>query len=228
MTGDMGVFLSSIPKVVIIALVASLIECFVILPVHLYGLNRGSPPPLHALLSRAEKICAYYSGRAMNFPVATAGLLVALAASALVPLGQMPFSLADATEVRALHFNIELPHHNDLYSTRAILMDLRDSVESPGVFTDIVVKSGWRHQTFVSEKQPYLGTLELRIAEEFKAVNKADELASRLYERFAAKLPDGTVMGFSLEANKPPSEPPLVLYLYGENDKDLATANSAL
>ena len=95
-------------------------------------------------------------------------------------------------------------------------------------FSAIVIKSGWRHQTFVDEKQPWLGTMELRLSESFRTLAAAHAVADEAQQLLAASLPAGTRITRSFDANKPPAEPPIILYLYSGDDAALARVNEDL
>lgn len=228
MSGDLGLFLSSIPKVVIIALLASLVECFVILPVHLYGIKKVERPVLQPLLERAEERFVALSAKTLHRPWLALALLGCLLLSALYPMRQVTFSLAKGTEIRGLNFTVELPHNFDLQSTRAQLLQLRPSLQELDVFADIVFKSGWRHQTFANEIQPWLGSLQLALELEQRDLDTARAIAEQVQRIIQDGLPVGTAISLSLDQNKPPTEPPIVLRIYGSDTPSLVQANALL
>lgn len=226
MTGDLGLFLSSIPKVVIIALLASLIECFIILPVHLYGVEKQRAPILQPLLLAAEtgftRLCGYLVQR----PIKALLLFFCLLASTAWPLHSISFTLANGTEIRGLNLAIELPTTTSLQSTRKYLLQIQPDLEEMQVFSDIVLKSGWRHLQFSNEQQPWLGSLQLSLNEAQRSPERAHAIAEKVQKLLQSSLPVGSMVNLSLDQNKPPSDPPIVIKIFSSNDNHLRDANT--
>ncbi len=230
MTGDMGQFLSSIPKVVIIALLAPLFECFIILPVHLYS-HRGDerPAPLQGVVEKLALASASLSRQVLEHPRSSTVLLALLLAVTVVLAGQINFSLSKETEVRSLRVALEFSHDSDLRSVEAEVARVLDDLQqySPALQARMGVSGLYQHG-FHYEKQPYLATLELMLAPAAMPVAVARPLAEEILATVRGSVPSTTAVNISLDTNKPASGAAVKIYLCGPDADTLTTANSDL
>lgn len=230
MTGDLGKFLSSIPQVAIIALLASLVECFIILPVHLYGYRKSNKAPLLAgFIAASGERCASISAVIIGRPGTSLCALALLAILSLIAAGQIQFSLAKATEIRGLRVAVEFSHDTDLNSTQHYLTEATAGLRSdhPGI-SYIIRLSGRRQLTFQQDQQPYLGTIELLLSKELMPVDKATELAARVMDTLRQRLPASAKLSLDLDSNKPPSDSPINVRIYSSDHTSLVAASDIL
>lgn len=226
MTGDMGQFLSSIPKVTIIALTASLVECFIVLPVHMYGnknrRQQGRKPLLHATMLQAANSCARITATIIKHPARSLSLLLVLALLTVFAARTLHFTLAKETEIRALNVAIEFSHDTDLDSVERYLLQAETQLQQyrPRI-EKIVSMAGWRQQAFRNEQQPFLATLELMLAPEAMAITIAQPLADQVLATLHKQFPDSAILSVSLDTNKPASDAPVKVTVYGNDNASL-------
>lgn len=224
MTGDMGKVLSAIPKVTIIALVASLVECFVILPVHLYSNQNHAAkrPLLHNAMARGAELCTAMTVRILDRPRLSLSLLIVLIALTVMMAAKTHFTLGNETEIRAVKVSVEFSHDTDLATTRRYLQQAEAALQSfrPAI-AHIVNTAGWRQRGFYTEQQPYVATLEIFLSPEAMPIVSARPLSESLKETLRQQLPASAQLGVVLDTNTPSADSPIKVYVYSNNNESL-------
>jgi multidrug efflux pump len=231
MTGDMGKVLSAIPKVTIIALVASLVECFVVLPIHLYSNkhHKVHRPLLHRAMERGAETSAAMSARILNRPVLSLLLLLVLMVATAFIAAKIHFTLGNETEIRAVKISVEFSHDTDLATTRRHLQQAEAALQAhrPAI-AHIVTTAGWRQRGFYTEQQPYAATLEIFLAPEAMSIALARPLSETIRGLLRQQFPDSAKLGVVLDTNTPSSDSPVKVYVYGNNNASLLALTEQL
>jgi len=133
--GQAGVFTKSVPLVVIMAIAASLIECFLILPGHLaHSFGKGKLKPAGRLRGGFERrfeqfrqgpfrrsVALAVDYRGVTFMVAVVALVLAIS---LVTSGRVKFVFFPAIQQPALQMNADFAEGTDPDVTRKFLSDM--------------------------------------------------------------------------------------------------------
>ena len=227
MTGGMGMYISQIPEVAVLALLASLAECLVILPVHLYHARKPHrPPPMAALMDRAADAFTRLIGRMVSRPYVSLGMLVALTVVTFaVAWLRIDFELYESDETRTVRFYLEFVNGADLPSVAALTAHSAARIESahPEV-ADVVTLAGWREFNYERSVGSRFATLELQLAGGRLPNPEARRLADTI--QAGLDLPGLLRVDRSLGSNEPPQGVPVQIYLYGEDSGALEVASS--
>lgn len=129
MQGIMGKFLWAVPAVVIICLIASWVECFVILPGHLADWSsdikniekRKWYQPLQDKYQKCIEFCIHHAK-------ATIGIFIVLFVISVVTAVKMRFELFPADDVTFAYLNIKGPVGTSLDKTSSKLKELEEIV----------------------------------------------------------------------------------------------------
>ena len=158
MTGGMGEYISLIPKVAILALVASLVECFVVLPIHLYHRRPDLTTTdttswrvsLRDGMEKSATVFSEWSRVLVRRPLwSMSGFIVLFLATSLVAYVKMDFKLFEATETRSVKFNIDLEQSATLSSSKQLLAYALDNLgEQEEHFSDIVLINGFKNHNY--------------------------------------------------------------------------------
>jgi len=242
MTGGMGDFVSQIPKVAILALVASLVECFIILPVHIYqrqhrkskGQQQIKQNQLKQSLiagnifnrtmdSFADKMSQWVA-RLLLVPYrvmsALAGLIVV---TGVLAYFTMDFQLFDADEVRSIRVHLTFPKTTDLELTSKLLASKRTELESVPEIKDMVILNGWSDYNYSQLNRSHLATIELLLDMDGYDTVSANKVSDQV-KRILQGLPGLERLQLVLAKNKPPAQTPIKIYLYGNDPESLAQA----
>jgi multidrug efflux pump subunit AcrB len=256
MTGTTGEFFALLPITVVIALAVSLFECIFLVPAHIDDLDRwfgaARVPALaegaEGLLARRGPtgIAARAYDRALRAVLArpwaavagVGGLLLlalaVLAQSALAPgWGQRPLlRLAFFPEdVRVVNLTIRAPAGTPIERTDAIARAIAGELAQDkrrfaavsgltGMYIDTAYKPVWG-------ANHALLFVELRIdgASDGEAIDAVGAIRALVEARFER---DGVEIDVGAQKDGPPSDPPLVARLSGNDDAAVAAAAAAL
>ncbi|WP_444993825.1 efflux RND transporter permease subunit [Aliikangiella sp. IMCC44359] len=235
MTGGMGDFISQIPKVAILALIASLVECFIILPVHIYQRRNKSK----SLSEQQEKIKHNYFNRNINrlaskmahlvsrllkFPGRViASFFALLLITSTLAYFTMDFKLFDDDEVRSIRVHLTFPKTTDLPLTRQLMTHKRKALESIPQIKDVIILNGWSDYNYNQLNRSHLATIELLLKKSAYDFNIANEVSLNV-KRILENIPGLEKLNLVLAKNKPPISAPVKIFLYGNDDKLLAKA----
>jgi multidrug efflux pump subunit AcrB len=228
MAGGMGMYISQIPQVAILALLASLAECLVILPVHLFhARNPSAPPPLSGLMDRAADAFTIFSARSLDRPYRSLAVLAVLAiVTFTVAWWRMDFELFPSDETRTVRFYLEFTNGTDLDTTFKLSKFAARQIEAarPEV-SHVVTIAGWRDYNYQRDTGSRFATLELQLSAGAMRNSDALALADTMAEELR-RLPGLERLDRSLTTNAPPSGVPVQIYLYGDDANALAVASS--
>jgi multidrug efflux pump subunit AcrB len=238
MTGGMGDFISQIPKVAILALVASLVECFVILPIHIYNrrhksaktesfqLNSFKQNVFNRTIDKLANRMSQCVSRLLLMPYRVlttfVGLLVLTGALAYFT---MDFKLFDADEVRSIRVHLTFAKTSDLAMTSQLMEHKRSALEAVPLVKDLVILNGWSDYNYRQQNRSHLATIELLLAKEAYESDNANKVSLQV-EKILNSLPGLEKLQIVQEKSKPPAEIPVVIYLYGNDTRSLALANA--
>ncbi len=231
MSGGMGMYISLIPKVAILALVASLVECFVILPIHMYASGRDSTKAnretllqlkLRVFMDRGSDFfsrCAVFLLARVYWSLG--GFLGLLLFTTFIAYIRLDFKLFDESETRSIKFHLEFDESIDLRSNDQIVKHAVNQLKDfDGDIADTVVLAGFSNHNYNVIHKPHVSTIELPLTEKAIEEGLAVSLADELEPLFAA-LPGLNHIQRSLETNSPPTGVPVEIYLYGEDSAAL-------
>jgi multidrug efflux pump subunit AcrB len=227
-TGIMGQFLSSIPKVVIAALAASLIEALFILPSH--AAQHGRPAredrawrarmllPLQRMYLSALQWTLAHRYLAVTVAIAVAVLFGVLGGTVL------EVKLADQDDPEVVEIRLEMPTGTRLEATSRILDELDRRIASLPArhVEDVLSVSGWARQTGpgTSVGGQYGQLFVLLTAPESRE-ESGFEILARL--RTLAESVDGPVTTEVVaEANGPPTGAPVSIRVRGSDEAVLS------
>ena len=231
MSGGMGDFLGQIPKVAILALVASLAECFVILPVHIYhrrhklhafntfqhNVFNRSMDKLGEKMAKLAALCVVKPYRVM------VGFTVLLFGSVAFSYWTMDFQLFDAEEVRAVRVHLTFPKTTDLQMTSRLLASKRNELLAIDQIDDVIILNGWNDYNYGREIKSHVATIDLRLEAAILGEENAEALVSKV-NQVLATLPGLEKLLVVKAMNKPPVSSPVSIYLYGNDPAKLAEA----
>jgi len=233
MTGGMGDFISQIPKVAILALIASLVECFVVLPIHVYH-RRHKPTKaesfkLNIFNRTIDKLANRMSQGVSRLLLAPyrvlsvfVGLLILTGALAYFT---MDFKLFDADEVRSVRVHLTFPKTSDLAMTSQLLEHKRAELKAVPLVKDLIILNGWSDYNYSRQNRSHLATIELLLENKAYDTDNANKV-SRQVENILNDLPGLEKLQIVQAKNKPPTEIPVVIFLYGNDNRSLAQANA--
>lgn len=226
MEGIMGKFLWPIPAVVIIALAASWIECFFILPGHLADFagtdkNAEKTKWYLPLLHGYENILTW----ALKYSKTTLLIFVGMFFVSIFTITTMRFELFPSDDITRVQIGIKGPVGNPFEVTReqllkveqAVLNSVRDGeLKGFQTITGFQMFPGGR-----SKSGSHYGSMEL----EFTMANERDRDINAILAEVGekAKAATGPDYQFSLERHKggPPTGKPINVELFGDNLKEL-------
>ena len=233
MTGGMGDFISQIPKVAILALVASLAECFIVLPAHIYqrrlkqtSSDKYKTNIFNRTMERLAQRFVKMVSRLILIPYKVlAGFAVLLSMTTVLAYFTMDFELFDADEVRSIRVHLTFPKTTDLELTSQLLSFKREEITSIPMVEDIIILNGWNDYNYSQQVRSHYATIEVHLDPRAFEQEKADEVAGDL-TRILGALPGLDKLLLVQAKNKPPVSSPVNIYLYGNDPLTLAQANS--
>lgn len=229
MSGGMGLYISQIPQVAILALVASLVECFIVLPIHMLGsgtrrekLENDWRLKIREVMDRLATNAASLShGLVTHAWTALLGFAGLIALTTWVAWLSMDFKLFEATEIRTIRFAIEFDKDIDLDSNHQLIKHaISQFGELNDHFRDVVQLSGYRNLNYRTKVREHISSIELPLSEQAIADNRAAEIADEVEFRLLA-LPGVRRVQRSLETNSPPTDVPVQINLYSEDADSL-------
>ncbi|MEO2174979.1 MAG: efflux RND transporter permease subunit [bacterium] len=225
MSGGMGEYISLIPKVAILALVASLVECFIVLPIHMYQIKVSVALPkrswrlwLRTTMDRLADFFGHCSVVLLRRPFwSLFGFLCLFFVTSGVAYLKMDFKLFEATETRAIMFHIEFDRVIDLESNYQLLkFTLSQLGEIEKEFTNVVLINGFKNHNYQRTERENVASVELLLTESAIGQGTAVEIADKV-EAKLIQLPGVLRVQRSLETNSPPTGTPVEVYLYSED-----------
>ncbi len=231
MTGGMGDFVSQIPKVAILALIASLVECFMILPIHIYQrrhkltkFNKFKHNAFNQAMERlGDKMSKLVSRLIMTPYRVMLGFSCVLIFTGTFGYYTMDFELFDAEEVRSVRVHLTFPKTTDLEMTTRLLSHKRSALTEVPLVKDVIILNGWNDYNYAKESKSHLATIDIRLEKQaFEAENAKKVVAN--VKQILSQLPGLERLLIIKAMNKPPVPSPVSIFLYGNDDKLLAQA----
>ncbi len=229
-TGTIGKFFSVIPKVVIFALTASLIECFFALPSHLADFARPQPGRRSRRDSAwYQRLLAGYSGlldHALRHRYATILMFVAGAAGLVgwaSATNALRFQLFPTEDINWFDVRIELPVGSALGETERVMERAERITEAATTENELEIH--YATVGFARDETGHRGTRAthlsfLRVDLTDRDTNlrdrTGDEILTDLRERFRA-LVAPTAIAFARESHGPPVGKPVQVRIRGKD-----------
>mgnify|MGYP003683007845 CR=1 FL=1 len=221
MQGIMGKFLWPVPAVVIICLIASWFECFILLPGHLADFAGKTKniektrwyQPLQNLYEKTLKFC-------LKNTILTVSTFTILLALAVVTAKNMRFELFPADDVTYAYLNIKGPVGSPFEKTNDLLMQIEKVIQSE--IKDHEMKgmrtiTGFQWSKGATPRiGSHYGTVFVELTMQDFRERKTDEILKKTSEKVKPLVGEYT---FSLEKikNGPPSGKPINVELSGDN-----------
>lgn len=233
MTGGMGDFISQIPKVAILALVASLAECFIVLPAHIYqrrnkksSVNKYKNNIFNRSMERMVHKVTKIIAKLILIPYRVlGGFLVLLCMTSVLAYFTMDFELFDADEVRSVRVHLTFPKTTDLELTSQILSFKREEMASIPMVKDIVILNGWNDFNYAQQIRSHYSTIEVHLEPQAFEQQNADKVVNEL-KKILDTLPGLEKIQLIQAMNKPPVSAPVNIFLYGNDTETLTQANA--
>jgi|GEM_PF-1786127 len=236
-SGDMGEFIGQIPKVAILALVASLFECLVILPIHIYHRQKGvqnhgrkmpagkqGNPLLNDKMILLANRCAALAKRLIKHPIKSLlAFLVLFSISGLVSYQTMNFKMFNASEVRSLKFHLSFKQNTDLDLVSRLMKKQMPGLEQIDNVKDAILLTGFSDYNYARIEKPHLAMVELLLEPKGQKPQGASQVAERA-KAMLSRLPGLEKLHFVMAENKPPEQAQVKIYLYGNEPDRLRQA----
>lgn len=227
--GIMGKFLWPIPAVVIICLLASWIECFIILPGHLadWG-GRATNVEKTKWYKPLEDFYASCIKLATNFNKTTILVFVLLFIASIFTATKMRFELFPADDVTFAYLNIKGKVGAPFEVTHKKLLELEKIIETEITSDERIGVRTITGYQFVRGGTPrtgsHYGSISIELTPQDERERTTDEILSSVSKKIEMNLEDYI---FSLEKRKggPPSGKGVDIEISGESLKDLQSAS---
>ena len=222
MTGIMGKFLWPVPAVVIIALFASWLECFMILPGHLADFaskvkNIEKDTWYKPLLNFYEKSVTI----ALKYAKTTIAIFVVMFIGSIITIKTMRFELFPSDDITKAQINIKGPVGTPFYKVREELIKLEkvifDNIQD-GELKGIKTITGFQQfKGGRSKSGTHYGSIEIELTMQDLRERSTNEILTQITNE--AKKVVGEIFSFSLEKfkNGPPTGKPINIELYGDS-----------
>ena len=220
MSGTMGKFLGVIPKTVCIALVASLIEVLIILPVHMAEFG-----PRERMVRRTRpffaRLLRWYR-RALSFNLryryATVGAVIVVAALAGLAAARLPFILFPGEDIGLLQVQVKLPVGMRLEETDRVAQKIegeilslpRDQVKA------VLTVVGQMVVNFRPRPRSHYAEFFVDLADKDIRRTPSDEIKAAIRERLAG-IPGIVSLYIQDPQGGPPSGQPVEVRVRGPN-----------
>ena len=217
-TGTMGKFIWSIPAVVLICLLASLLECYFILPSHLCDFVRIKP---------LNKNPAWYSSmlnfyrrtldKALKYYWAVVIFFIVLLLATLWITTTMKFKLFPGDDVRTVFLQIKGNLGNTLERTDKIMAKMEKIVLKelpPQELEQISARIGVLIEQRRKKTAPHYGSLVLHLTSPQDRDRNTDEIIKNLSQKFKPILEEYILTSRKLKGG-PPSGKPVDIELSG-------------
>ncbi|MBD66664.1 MAG: hypothetical protein CME62_15760 [Halobacteriovoraceae bacterium] len=232
MEGIMGKFLWAIPAVVIICLLASWLECFIILPSHLadWGKNKAKVERTRwylPLMNFYEKTIRF----SLKHSLSTLLIFISLFGLSIYTATQMRFELFPSDDITYAYLNIKGPVGAPFEETNEILMGLEEIIEGSIAKEELV---GYRTITgfqWAKGATPrigdHYGTIFVELTMQDFRDRSTDEILKTVSEKIKGKTGR---YEFSLEKikNGPPSGKPVNIEISADSLDDLISASESI
>lgn len=228
MEGIMGKFLWSVPAVVIIALAASWLECFIILPGHLADFAaKIKPEELHKT-RWYEPVLRFYE-RVLSWSLKhayfTVFFFVFLFFASVATIFTMRFELFPSDDATILTVNLKGAVGTPFEKTNEELLKVEESVLNTLKENEVVgVKTITGFQGFKggrSKTGDHYGSLQIELTMQDYRDRRTKEILTALSNDIQKVVPEGFQYSVDLMKHGPPQGKPVNVELYGDNLDEL-------
>lgn len=226
MEGIMGKFLWPIPAVVIIALAASWLECFFILPGHLSDFakpgknlekNRWYLPILH-VYERTLKV-------ALRFSKTTMALFVGLFVLSIFTATTMRFELFPSGDITKAMINIKGPVGTPFEVTRKQLLKIEkiilEQVQKNELKGAQTITGHQRFEGGRSKTGSHYGSLDMEFTMQHERDRSIDEILKSVSSEARKVVDERFQISLERQSGGPPTGKPINIELYGDDLKQL-------
>jgi len=221
-TGNLGPYIAQIPLIVIVTLVASLLEAFCILPVHLHTNNSEgrTTTKFSEMLTRLGLRCAKLANRVSeNTGTVILVFVLAVSLSFVVFKNTLEFDLFPDTATGLIEVFVEFDASMDIKTNSSLLEEIRTEILNifPETFGDIVSISGWQNQDYRVIEQPNKSMFQFFLRQR-QTPEEANLLASRIMQ-VVQKTPSVLDVKKRLVMSATPAgKPDILFYLFGDDE----------
>lgn len=222
MTGTMGKFMSVIPKVVSVALVASLIEALIVLPSHMADfvrpkadgtLQRFRQWLMDSLLGLYEPLLrACYRHRFLSTAV-----VMGAAAGAIYAGSKMQFDLFPLDEVKYIEVNIETPTQRQLEETDQVIREVEQAALALPERESLITRVGlWLSSQGLVTYSSNRAQVVLEIVDPDQRERSTDEIIAEL-RAAVSELEGATIVEVVKQEGGPPVGRPVEVRIRGDD-----------
>lgn len=223
MVGTLGKFMSVIPKTVVFALIASLVEALFILPSHVADFGKPIQPRESGGPRGWQKRLKDYYVRLLDFSLTVRYLSVSVAiAIALGCIGlayKMPFVLFPARDVEEFGITIKMPVGTKLEETERVIAELEDvglKFPKEEVYAVIGRVGMGQLANYEFQNATHIGQVVLDITDPFERDRSGLEIVND-YRDMVADVPGPDEISFVEWRDGPPVEPAVEMRVRGDN-----------
>lgn len=219
--GTPGKIAWNIPAVVVLALLVSLLECFVILPAHVSAGRQSAPPPKRRFVLALERAYRKVLVPTLRWRLAVVvGFALLFVFTVRVIQPRIPFVLFPQDDSDALHIKVEMPPGTPIERTEAVVTSIERQV--PTLVGDDLIATTARvgHDSGESSDQQ-VGTASHRgvvsvLCEPLGRLRTSAEWAVYLDEHLV--VPPEAELNFAPRVVGPPMGRPVTVHISGNDD----------
>ncbi|MBT3181088.1 MAG: efflux RND transporter permease subunit [Deltaproteobacteria bacterium] len=235
MTGIMGKFIMYIPLIVIVALISSLVEAFIILPSHLVSLERLPKGKLFQKLHTGQ-FTRWFSRVANRYAMFLGWLIrrrwkvlsvvaVFFGVSFYIGLVHIPFVLFPQKGIESFFIRVKAPVGTPVEVTEKMMQSLEEAVASvpKSEWDDYVTQVGISQQDDIdpfSERSSHVGQIIVFLKPSSQRSMTADEIIESLREK-TKDVKGFKELTFSKVRHGPPVGEPIVVRIRGDKYEEL-------
>ena len=219
--GTPGKIAWNIPAVVVLALLVSLLECFIILPAHVSAGRQTAPPPKRRFvvaMERAYRRVLVPTLRHRKLVVVGFVLLFLFTMGVIRP--RLPFVLFPQDDSDALHVKVEMPPGTPIERTEAVVTSIERQIPTL-VGADLVATTARVGHDSGESSDQQVGTASHRgvvsvLCKPLDRLRTSAEWAVYLGENLV--VPEGTELTFAPRVVGPPMGRPVTVHISGNDD----------
>ncbi len=226
MPGITGRMMRVIPLVVCVALIASLIEAFVLLPGHVSSLTRSqaSDRARSGRRNSSLSLVALQRGyvkllvRCLRYRYAFLGVVAVLLLLSLVLAGLLGFDLFAEDALPSFKVMIKMPSGTRLEHTEQVLLEIADTIKAlPEDEVDHVsLRAGLTQGTELWTMLPSVGQVAVTLAPHHERRRSVEEIVAAIRTEVSA-IPGPESVQFQLDTQGPPASADLQLLIQGRH-----------
>ncbi|MEE2775945.1 MAG: efflux RND transporter permease subunit [Acidobacteriota bacterium] len=229
MTGMMGKVMGVIPVVICLALLASLLEAFFILPAHAFEWTgkaaSHTPPEPRAWVQTATRLYAGLLRRCLRFRYGVVALLLVTAFGAILLGTRMDFVLFGGTDIRSFSVAMEGRASSSFLETDRILTELEKIMlglqnEAAEDVDTVRTRGGMLQRGFESVSGTHVGQVSVNLADLTDRTRSGNEVLEDARSRIG-EVVGPRVLNFEKEMHGPPVGKAINVRVKGDNFETL-------